>query len=195
MTRLKKVSAYIMCLMLSVLVLSGCSITEFLAGFFKDTVQLSAPVLTLDETNETLNWVAVDYATAYMLYMQGEYTPIYQVESNRQPSFSLPIEDVVNESGEYAFYMIATSSDKKYTDSIASNIITYEYILLERLDAPTITIDRENTTISWSSVDSADSYKIYLNGVLLDEVAATITTYNFSDSVTEYGVYRFQVSA
>ncbi|MBO7219273.1 MAG: hypothetical protein J6V40_04795 [Clostridia bacterium] len=196
MTRLKKVSAYILCLMLSVLVLSGCSITEFLAGLFQDKpTQLAAPVLTLNETNETLNWVAVDNATAYMVYIQGEYTPRYEMESNRQPSFSLAIEEVVDESGEYAFYVIATSSDKNYTDSIASNIITYEYILLERLDAPTITIDRENTTISWSSVDYADSYKIYLNGVLLDEVAATITTYNFSDSVTEYGVYRFQVSA
>ena len=64
MTRLKKVSAYILCLMLSVLVLSGCSITEFLAGFFQDTPkQLAAPVLTLDETNETLKYM--NFTTVY----------------------------------------------------------------------------------------------------------------------------------
>ena len=196
MTRLKKVSAYILCLMLSVLVLSGCSITEFLASFFKDEpTPLAAPVLTLNETNETLNWVAVENATAYMVYVQGEYTPRYQMESDRQPSFSLAIEEIVDESGEYSFYLIATSSDKKYADSPISNIVTYEYVLLERLEAPIITMDSETTTISWSSVSYADSYKIYLNGVLLEDVSATTTSYNFSESVTERGVYRFQVSA
>lgn len=196
MTKLKKTLAHIMCLVLSVIVLSGCSITELIASFFdnKDPVQLAAPTLTLDIENESLGWSAVDNATTY--YICANNTNLYyRVDDTRQPSYTVAISDVTDVSGEYHFYVIASSTDTRFSDSPKSNVVTYTYVKLNRLDTPNITIDKDTKTLSWDAVENATAYKIYKDGAFLIEVTNTVLSYDFSSHITNYGVYRFQVIA
>lgn len=197
MTKIKKAFAHILCLVFSVIVLSGCSITELLANLFNSSnpVQLAAPTLTLDSDNEKLEWNAVDHATVYYVYVYGEYSPKDEVQGSSALSYSVAISDIVDESGDYTFYVIASSTDPNYLDSNKSNNISYTYVKLDRLSTPTITLDRETKTISWAGVENATSYKVYKDGVYLAETTSTTLSYNFSESIVDYGVYRFQVIA
>lgn len=76
--------------------------------------QLSAPVISL--TGNTVNWNAVDHATGYNVKVNSN-----AVVPVTQTSYTL----TYTEAGEYKVTVVATSTDANYTDSVASNQVTY----------------------------------------------------------------------
>lgn len=66
------------------------------------------------------------------------------------------------------------------------------------LDAPTLTINSVQKTISWQNVTNADNYEIYLNDNKIDTVVGVsgTNTYNFNEKITDnISVYKFYLIA
>lgn len=80
-----------------------------------EPTQLSAPAVTLD--GDTLKWDAVEHATGYDV-KEGD-----SVVSSAQKETSYTIDKT--EAGTYTYTVIATSTDKNYTSSPASNAVQY----------------------------------------------------------------------
>ena len=124
---------------------------------------LEAPVVKLD--GKVISWNAVENATAYEIYENNKL-----VTSTRELSYTITRTIV----GTYNYYVIATSSDVAYSNSLPSNTIVYNPLpgSTTTLAAPVIRIDEEDgrKVIKWSAVDNATSYLIYENGVRIATV-------------------------
>ena len=67
-----------------------------------------------------------------------------------------------------------------------------------KLKTPVVTLSESNKTLVWSEISGAESYAIYCNGVLADEIDATKNAkamYDYSSTLTETGKYSYYVIA
>lgn len=145
-----------------------------------EPVQLEAPQISLD--GNILSWSAVENATEYTIYQNGN-----AVESITGTSYVIP----VTAPGSYAYAVIATSTDADYTASEQSNEVTYTVEKPEpvKLSAPHIALN--GATLSWSAVENAAGYTIYQGG----SAVAGVTGTSYTIDITEPGVYTFTVIA
>ena len=67
-----------------------------------------------------------------------------------------------------------------------------------KLKTPVVTLSESNKTLVWSEISGAESYSIYCNGALADEIDATKNAkamYDYSSTLTETGKYSYYVIA
>ena len=67
-----------------------------------------------------------------------------------------------------------------------------------KLKTPVVTISESNKSLTWSKISGAESYEIYCNGALADEIDATKSAkamYDYSSTLTETGKYSYYVIA
>ena len=198
MRKLKRVASSILCVLMCSVLLCGCSILDMIGSLLQDNseTQLSAPVITLDTENEKITWPAIADATSYYVYCNSGTTPVDEVKySVGLTTYQYIFSSILEESGQYAFYVIASSTSPSFLDSNRSNIVSYEYTKLDKLSTPSVTLDGDAKTISWSTIENATAFDIYCNGTKVDTVLGSVTTYDFSECVTTYAVYKFAVVA
>lgn len=143
--------------------------------------QLTAPAITL--TENVISWNAVTNADGYEVYLGSN-----KVATQTQTSYTIMQTTV----GSYVYTVYATSTDtEKFTKSSASNAVTYTVEkTVTQLAAPVIALTENK--ISWSAVDGADGYDVYLNGNLVISTAGTL--YTIPDGL-EVGKYEYTVYA
>lgn len=111
--------------------------------------KLVAPQISLREN--VIKWNPIEHATSYEIYVNDEMigeTTIREIDLSTL------------DYGTNLIYIIATSTDPLYTNSLKSNIISYVKEQMP-LDAPIISIN--DRVISWDKVANASSYHIYMN--------------------------------
>lgn len=143
------------------------------------TEQLNAPVIEL--TDNVLSWSAVNHADGYEVY---EGTTL--VSSQTATSYTIN----KTETGTYEYTVKATSTNEKYTTSVASNEISYNYTAtVTQLAAPQITLT--GNVITWTAVENANLYEVYENGIVVGRQTAT----SFTIVQTVVGEYEYTVKA
>lgn len=165
---------------------------EYIESDYSNTVQyvVSSPVTTPVKlaTPELLvledaRWNPVDHATSYKLYINNDYIEVTGT------SYDLNIE----EEGSYEIRVKAVSTNPLYLESDFSNscyIVIHAHVTTPtQLDAPTISLS--GNVVSWSSVEDATSYDVYINS----ENPIRITTTSYTINKTEAGTYKVKVKA
>ncbi len=169
--------------LVSCIALSACGGGNPPDGGDGKKVQLTAPKITLNEN--VISWTAVENATGYEVY-EGET----RVATPSETSYTVMQTAV----GSYVYTVYATSTDTaNFTKSKASNSVTYtvenKVEQPSQLDAPLIKLD--GNTISWSAVENATAYEIYLG----DRLVMTTEANLYTVTETEAGKYEYTVYA
>lgn len=130
----------------------------------KVTGTLAAPVIALN--GNKIAWEAVSGATSYEVYLNGTLKTTVTAAS-----YSMPLD---LDEGSYAV-TVKAKGNEFYADSAASNSVTFVVEpaapLTEPLGKATIAI--EGRTVTWTAVEHATAYEVYVNGVKLATVTAT----------------------
>lgn len=146
--------------------------------------QLAAPVIAIE--GNVISWSAVEHATGYNV-LEGE-----TVVSTAQNKLSYTITKT--EAGTYYYTVIAVSSDSNFTDSPASNKVSYAVAPSTpspiQLAAPSITLT--DKVISWSAVEHATGYDVYEGDT---KVSSAQTELSYTVNKTEEGDYEYRVVA
>ena len=125
--------------------------------------QLAAPVIdfTFENGSTLLSWAAISNAASYRVYFNHE--PIGTVSAT---TLTFNIDDIVT-SG--VFHVRAIGDGHDFLDSDLSNPVGIEWAQPPtQLDAPVISI--YDSTLSWTAVENAFGYRIYINGVARDGI-------------------------
>lgn len=147
-----------------------------------EPVQLIAPVISLDES--VITWGAVENANYYEVYENS--TRVARVTAT-----TYTIEQY--EEGSYLYNVKAFSVSASYVASGLSN--TVEYVVegagsqQQILAAPQLSLD--DSTLTWTAVDNADGYSVYVDNVLLG--TTTETTYKLNEYMP--ATYTYTVRA
>lgn len=128
--------------------------------------------ITLKINQNILEWNEYQSAKAYIIYIDDAY-----YEQVKSTSYELILDN-----GRYEIKVRAVL-DGAYSDF--SNTIVYEVTNANRLDTPKITIS--GNRLSWSDIEGASTYEIYINNSLYAEV----TNYSYQLDLTEgdYDIY------
>ena len=143
---------------------------------------LDAPVITLNEQTKTITWSAVENAEGYEIF-----------ENDESIADTTGLMYVISQTvaGNYTYHVVATTTDENYTNSSASNKVTYSVIQSKVLDKPVITLNQDTGVISWAPVSRANAYEVYENG---QSVALTeFTNYTIQQKIA--GTYSYAVKA
>ncbi|MBQ9448913.1 MAG: M60 family metallopeptidase [Acholeplasmatales bacterium] len=150
-----------------------------------EPTKISAPVITLG-SNNSITWNAVDHATSYEIYVNGN-TDELTVNPGDLVYYYAP----KTEAGTYTIKVKAKTTDTDYLDSDYSNVVTYTVSAPEptKMSAPVITLN--DNVVSWTAVEHATSYNVYINTEAPVEVTAT----SYEITKTEAGTYTIKVKA
>ncbi len=139
--------------------------------------KLAAPVISLN--GNTVSWQAVSNATSYEVYIDGIRRATVNVTSYTV---------TVSAAGTYAIKIKAVGTG--FDSSDYSNTAEYTYVPpAVPLSAPVISLDGD--TVSWTAVENAASYKIYIN----DALKATVSDTSYTITETATGNYTVKVRA
>lgn len=146
-------------------------------------------------TDMSASWSAVENAVRYkvQLYFNGSSTgAVYETDSSYY-DFS----DIIKESGEYTFKVIAVGGEG-YADSAEASSASFSFVKNpSKLSAPT-SLSFNRGIASWGAVSGAGSYRVTLyknGGETGSSFEVTGLTYDFSDVINESGAYTFRVKA
>ena len=142
---------------------------------------LSAPVISIDE-NGVISWEAVDHAEGY--YVNENGVKVAEVDSS-------PYTITQNVAGNYSYTVVAVGDGVNYSNSPASNAQSYIVASPDAtpLSAPEITLNER--VISWTAVENATGYNVYVNNSFVESV--TVCTYTIGQNTP--GVYQYHVVA
>ncbi len=114
-----------------------------------------------------VKWDKSDSATGYRIYRStsktGSYTKVGTVSGKSNTSFT----DTGLETGKYYYYKV--SAVRSYTSGgktkTVEGVKSSQDVVKPRPKKPTIVLSAGNTTmtVSWSAVDGADGYEIYMS--------------------------------
>lgn len=144
----------------------------------KSAAALVAPVITKD--GSVVSWTAVEHATGYEVYVNG---------AKKADVTECTYTFAETAAGTYTLTVKAKSADNAYLTSAASNEVTFVVGAEQTLTAPVITA--EGNVVTWTAVEHATGYEIYLNGT--KKATVTICTYTFAE--TAAGTYNLTVKA
>ncbi|MCD8372920.1 MAG: hypothetical protein LUD27_06445 [Clostridia bacterium] len=137
--------------------------------------QLATPVVSISEN--VVSWSEVENADGYAIYIDGTLaTTVTDV------SYTITITAI----GSYSITVQAVSSTYGYTDSSASEAVTYTLDSEPEVLAAPVLILNDNV-VSWDAVENAVSYEVYVNSKLVSEQTATSYTITNTD-IGEYAV-------
>src|SRR5690554_4941542 len=146
--------------------------------------QLSKPALTLDEN--ILSWAPVENATTYEVYINDDL-----ITSQSETSFIIDPVSLDLDFGNHTIKVVALADG--YLDSQAEKMYTYIDTSLDKLSAPSLTID-ENLMISWAPVANAIGYRITLSGQNINLESDTLE-FDLNDLQLDNGNYNIEVVA
>lgn len=142
-------------------------------------VELDTPIIELLDTS--LSWDYVENSSSYAIYDNGVLWKTTDTEIIDLNKFSLS-------EGTHKFQVQAISTTDGYADSKLSDSIT---IVIEKLDAPTIT--RDEQVILWDEIENAQKYKIYKDTEFISTTKET--AFDLSNIDFEAGTYSMSIKA
>ncbi len=144
----------------------------------KSAAALVAPVITKD--GSVVSWTAVEHAAGYEVYVNG---------AKKADVTECTYTFAETAAGTYTLTVKAKSADNAYLTSAASNEVTFVVGAEQTLTAPVITA--EGNVVTWTAVEHATGYEIYLNGTK----KATVTNCTYTFAETAAGTYNLTVKA
>ena len=161
----------------------ACATTEESAG---PTVP-AAPVVTAEvlETTILLTWEAVEGATSYSLYSEG------QLVAANFPDTA--VEVAVPAAGEYCFTVTASNEvgESEHSEEVCATVTVPEDLEVPAAPVVTAKLEGNKAVLSWEAVEGALFYTVYYEGQKYGD------TQNLSASaeLPEFGEYCFTVTA
>lgn len=158
--------------------------------------QLSTPVpaVSIEGAKAVVSWPVVSNADAYKIEIKASDNSLQVIKNVTQPTY----EQTMKEGVTYAFRVMATSSNKAYTDSAWSNTISAK---CNQLSTPVVTVDAASVTntaakVSWTSVNNADGYhyQLFEGTTKIKDVDIAATSLELT-SLQENTTYSFKVKA
>lgn len=151
----------------------------------KHKVKLQTPSVSIDIINGNKFLIANNntMASGYAFYFYDGNSPddlFDYIEVKTQDKFYLDVSKIFIEPKDYYFYCKCLGNDK-YVDSDASEVVKFTNMF--QLLTPNLAIN--NTELSWTPVNNAESYEIFSNNTLIAKVNQTnfdISSYVFSKS-------------
>lgn len=143
--------------------------------------QLEAPTLVLD--GYVIRWNLIPNAIGYILY-EGEEALTQLLVNNSFDIFELA-------PGTHQISIKAIGNNYAYYESLQSANLEVVVPANEQLEAPVV-LETEYL-LTWDVIPNAIGYKIYLNGVVIEE-NITANNYDLTASI-ELGLYLVQVQA
>ena len=192
MKRVKPIINLILVILATSFVMGGCK-------FFSST-KLKSPVITLNETTQTLHWDVNYNASKYEIYMNE--SKVDEVESTSDKTqYSYNYSAVIGEYGEFRF-QVKSIAREDYVDSDLSNAVVVtvgnatDYLNKNLSDlsysykaeyAPT-NVNVSNNMIAWDSPTNSSNISkyivsIYTNTRGVNNYDATTTTLALNDSM------------
>jgi hypothetical protein len=159
---------------------------------FVRTLQLATPsngesaIETVkDGTTLKVEWTAVTNADRYEVYAGGNLVLI-----TRGTDYTWTLGDLNDNT---VITVIAKGVNNGYYLDSAAAATTYEF---ETLGAPTLsyTLSSGNINLSWTTVENATGYDLYLAGVKVGDTL-TVTSYSASYTIANSGVYSVRAVA
>ncbi len=163
-TKLSRILLFILAMVMT-LALAGCFWTETPAE------KLEAPTLTVDAA--VVSWQPVTGAEKYIVFVNGASS------ETTETSFSLE----GREPGAYDVQVQAVKGEEKATSEVATVKIT------ATLSAPEITLS--GNSVSWSAVENATGYEVFVNG----ESRGTVSGTTYAVLENAVGEYKITVKA
>ncbi len=116
---------------------------------------LIAPVISV--SSHVLTWPVVNHATGYDIYVDGIF-----LESITTNTYTYHNEV----AGTYSLTVIATSTDILFLDSVASSAVSVvvNEPIVDPVSLATPAVSINSDVLSWSAIEHATEYIIYLNG-------------------------------
>lgn len=124
--------------------------------------KLDTPTLT--ENNGVINWEKIENASKYILYIDGSDEVDLDLNIT---SYELPYTEI----GIHKVKIKAIGDNEKYSDSDYSNTITYTVNAASKTKLETPVIEPLSSAISWSHVQNAIKYEIYINDEYIESVS------------------------
>lgn len=152
--------------------LTQSEITAILASY---KTELAPPSIELD--GMTVSWSAVEKATEYAVYVNGELVATTDKLSYTVTEFKSQTNVVT---------VVAVGDGLLYSNSAASNGQT---INITVLDMPVVAV--ADKTLTWQAVEDAAEYDVYVNG----EMVATTEQTTYVLTATKAGKYSVAVKA
>jgi fibronectin type 3 domain-containing protein len=116
----------------------------------------TVPTLTAGNGKLTVSWTAVDMAASYNVYHSATTTPPGTPTQIDITGTSAVITGLTNETPYYIWVQAADAGGVSALSLAASKTLT-----LAAPVAPTLTAGSGRLTVSWTAVDTADSYNVY----------------------------------
>ena len=160
-------------------------------GFTLTTLQLQAPVITLDADGFILRWDEVPSATSFSLYIDGVFNRAFTGATRNHDLRSIA---AITNGSTYEIQLKATSTSNLWADSELSNAVSFT---IPQLQAPAITLDTNGHTLRWDAVPNANEFRLYVDGVFNRTFAANTRNHDLRNLSTliDGGTYQIQLRA
>lgn len=129
------------------------------------SVQMEPPVISIDQETGIISWNAGEDIYGYYVW-DCTAEPATRVTPVRLTTTTYKITKK-SDAGVYSFYVEAVNSA---FESVKSEPATFT---VEQLDAPVTSFDEENAVLSWTAVENAESYEVYVDGARVAQTADT----------------------
>lgn len=128
------------------------------------TVALAAPVISINADSGEVSWQPITHATGYEVYIDDELAATVAVVN-----YVLEISD----GGVHAIKVRAVTTEKGYKASAYSNIVNYGKTTAGDTPLSVPNAEYGDGALVWQAVPNADSYEVYVDGVLYGTVTAS----------------------
>lgn len=190
MNKIKKILLIILVVLFcSTPIIVGCNFS------FSSSNKLKSPYVSLSESSKCLTWDSVENAENYDIYCNE--VKVDTIENSNNTTTIYDLTAILDESGEYKFFVVATTSSIYIANSEKSNIVTFNYIKKENITptTPEGNIDNEQKisftvsdkgVLSYLPLENIDvqEYYIYLysNSSGLNSYVANTNTVNLIEN-------------
>jgi len=123
----------------------------------------SAPVVTAGNRELTISWQVVEGATAYELWAGTTINPtIASKKGDDVSALSAVITGLANGTTYYVWVKAKNSKGTSDFSPMASGTPSVFSVAPQAPSAPTVSIGNEELTVSWTAVESATAYEIWM---------------------------------
>lgn len=121
-------------------------------------IKLESPTLTItktDEDNIVLSFPSINFATVYILDINGE---IIEKTATENQTTNIDLTEDMEKAGSY--YIKVTASFPTNSSFTDSDTVMISYLNTIKLDTPEFTLEKsgDNIILNWQKVNNADNY-------------------------------------
>jgi len=172
------------------------------ASYDYDINVISAPIVTQPVNTTTISWDAVDYADYYIVSLIPTTGSVIETVVSGTENLSLNYYDLIANptiaaSTTYSIYVTgySTSSAFYYKAGTSSNILSGEVVVLDTPIYDATNFTYATSTLTWSAVPYATSYKVSYYSEENSSIQNIYTTNLYNTWTNLAGLYTIWVTA